>query len=137
MIGVSSALLEVVDAFLVDLETISDADGDGEDVGGESGLHLVDVVGGDVFVVGDLDGGGRGLLEIASAILTTRSGGVGVSCLKLDVEFLEVVVGAVGIATVATVVAVFPAGARNDLLLRERVEGASGFPVRELVGLDG
>ena len=137
MIDVSSALCGVEDACLVGTEdALVGLDGDGEDALGESGLHLVDVVGGDVGVVGDLDGGGLGLLEQAGAS-NTSSRGVGVRCLKLDVVFLEVVVGALGYATVATVVAVSPVGARNDLLLRERVEGASGFPVSELVGLDG
>ena len=71
---------------------------------------------------------------MAGASLTT-SGGVGVDSFELCVEAILVVFVGVGLeTTVTTVVAVLDVGAVNELLFRERKQGAGGNEVSTFEG---
>merc|ERR1712010_71079 len=97
-------------------------DGDSEGLAGEGRLHLGDVVGCDEVVVGDLDGGGRGLIVLTSASTSGLARDVGVGGLKLGLVALPVLEGLVLPSTVAAVVA---SRAVNELLLGEGEERSS------------
>ena len=108
-------------------------DGDGERLSGKGGLHLVNVACGDESIVGNIDGGGAGLIVVARGNLA-GSRCVWVDGLELSLIVLPVGEGLVLPATVASVVF---SGAGNELLLREGLEVSGGDEVGSLEGTSG
>ena len=135
-----AALCGIEDTAGVGLEDhLVSLDRDGKSSDGEGGLHLVNVVGGDGDVGGDLgvsDSDG-GVLAASSGFGASGSGGVWVVSLESDSAGLHVVESAVLHATIATEVAVAEAGAVDDLLLGEGLEVAVVLPVSSLEGSNG
>ena len=134
VVEVGSASSGGHDTGLVGLEDVRvGLNGDSERLGGESGLHLCDVVGGHESVAGDINsGGGTGVVLAAAG--RTVSGGVGVDRLELSIAGLVVLESLVLPATVATVVS---GGALNELLLGEGEEVAGGNLVSTFDGTSG
>ena len=134
VVEAGAALGAVEDTTSVVLEDgLVGLDGDSEGLGGEGGLHLGDVVGGDEVVVRDVDSGGAALVVLAGAG-SSVVGGVWVDALELGLAGFPVLEGLVLPATVAAVVG---GGAVNELLLREGEELASVDLVDTLEGTSG
>ena len=108
-------------------------DGDGKGLGGKSGLHLSDIIGRDESVSRHIDGGGA-LLIVSTSWDGTGTRDVGVGRLKLSLGCLPVLESLVLPATVASVVG---SGARNKLLLGERLKGSSADEVFALKSTSG
>ena len=134
VVEAGSAFGAVEDTALVGLEDVLvGLDGDGKRLGGKGGLHLADIACGDETIVGNVDGGGTGLVVVATGNLA-GSRCVWVDFLKLSLVVLPVGEGLVLPATVASVVF---GGAGNELLLRERLEVSSGDEVGTFEGTSG
>ena len=135
MVEGGAALGVVEDTRLVGLEAILvglNGDSEGLEVG--SGLHLGDVVDGDISVVRDGDGGGGSRVIRAGSL----GASVGVDGLELGVLARLVVLVGVGLeTTIATVVAELDVSAIDKLLLGEAQESASGNLVSALDGAGG
>jgi len=138
VVNLGTAIGGVKDTRLVGLEDhLVSLDGDSEGLEVKAGLHLLNVVLGDVGVGGDIDGGGGVGLVGAGASGLGGAGGVAVDGLELSLVGLKVLEGAVLHATVATEVAVSEASAVNELLLGEGEELTSSDVVSALKSTGG